>query len=319
MVCPALALALMTKTPNARQGFLPGWWLGEDDGRTHEPYVSPNRWDEELKGAGFSGADTIVYDEPAPFQTNAHIVARPVPKAIKAKRVTLLTDSKGDQYQPQIEALLGRGFGIDICGLHQTPPPHQDVISLLDIDSPFFDNLSEESLKAILAFMNKLDNSGVLWLTRAAQVGSKDPRYAQAIGMTRTIRNELAVDLATLEIDQLDSTAWDCIFAVFDKFARRAQGSEMNPEYEYALSNGNICTGRFHWFSITKELSVVPQGHNFKKLQIKKRGFLKTLHWAEHPLRELTGDDVQVDIRAVGMNFKVCWDNTFSDSRIITN
>ena len=86
----------MNGTPNKIKRLLPGWWLGENDGRPHEPYISPNRWDEELRGAWFCGADAIVYDEPAPFQTSAHIVARPTPKPIKNHGVTLLTDSNCD-------------------------------------------------------------------------------------------------------------------------------------------------------------------------------------------------------------------------------
>ena len=296
----------MNATPNKIQGLLPGWWLGEDDGRPHEPYISPNRWDEELRGAGFCGADAIVYDEPAPFQTNAHIVARPTPKLITSHRVTLLTDSNWDSLKSQAESLFAKkGFEIDYCSLDQTPPPNQDVISLLDLHDPFFNNLSKDNFSSILAFMNRLENSGILWLTKSAQINSRDPRYAQTIGMTRTIRNELAIDLATLEIDCLNDLAWERVFAVFSKFAQRTQDAEMNPEYEYSISNGSICVGRFHWFSVAKELSVLPQGNTYRKLRIGKRGFLKTLAWAERHLQPVKGDEVQVNIRAVGMNFKV--------------
>ena len=287
------------------QGVLPGWWLGEDDDRSQEPYISPSRWDEELRNAGFSGADTIL-DQEAPFQTTAGIVARPLRKPIASNRVTLLIDKGLNSHRFQAEAVLGKSYDIDVCSLDQTPPPNQDVISLLDLNNPFFDSLSAERLEAIVAIMKKLDHSGLLWLTKAAQVNSTDPRYAQTLGVIRTMRSELAIDLATLEIDHLANANWNCVGAVFDKFARRTQGGEMNPEYEYALSDGNILISRFHWFSVTKELSVVPQGHKYKKLQIRKRGFLKTLYWAERPLPNLTGDQVQVKVRAAGMNFKVC-------------
>ena len=204
----------MNGTSNKIQGLLPGWWLGENDGRPHEPYVSPSRWDEELRGAGFCGADAIVYDEPAPFQTNAHIVARPTPKPIKSHRVTLLTDSNWDSLKSEVETLFAKkGFEIDHCSLAQTPPPNQDVISLLELHDPYFDNLSKDNFGSILAFINRLENSGVLWLTKSAQINSRDPRYAQTIGMTRTIRNELAIDLATLEIDCLNDLAWESEFA----------------------------------------------------------------------------------------------------------
>ena len=128
--------------------------------------------------AKFCGADAIVYDEPAPFQTNAHIVARPTPKPIISHRVTLLTDSNWDSLKSQAESLCAKkSFETDYCSLDQTPPPNQDVISLLDLHDPFFNNLSKDNFSSILAFMNRLEISGILWLTKSAQINSRDPRY----------------------------------------------------------------------------------------------------------------------------------------------
>ncbi|EMR63063.1 putative polyketide synthase protein [Eutypa lata UCREL1] len=43
----------------------------------------------------------------------------------------------------------------------------------------------------------------------------------------------------------------------------------------------------------------------YKRLEIGKRGSLKSLQWIERPLLDdLTGEEVYIDIRAVGMNFK---------------
>ena len=76
-----------------------------------------------------------------------------------------------------MEALFAKkDFEIDYCNLAQTPPPHQDVINLLDLNDSVFDNRSKDNIVAILAFMNRLEKSGVLWLIKAAQIDSKDPR-----------------------------------------------------------------------------------------------------------------------------------------------
>ncbi|RYP47174.1 hypothetical protein DL768_006724 [Monosporascus sp. mg162] len=40
-------------------GTLPGWWLGVDEGRTLSPLVNASEWEVILKGAGFSGIDTM--------------------------------------------------------------------------------------------------------------------------------------------------------------------------------------------------------------------------------------------------------------------
>ncbi|KAI6350418.1 protein transport protein bet1 [Pyricularia grisea] len=40
-------------------GTLPGWWRGVDEGRTLSPLVSADEWHTILRGAGFSGIDTM--------------------------------------------------------------------------------------------------------------------------------------------------------------------------------------------------------------------------------------------------------------------
>ncbi|KAF5011030.1 hypothetical protein FDECE_2837 [Fusarium decemcellulare] len=59
-------------------GIFEGWWLGEADGRTDGPCVSPERWDKELRAAGFSGVDQCVMDADAPFNFCALMVSRAV-------------------------------------------------------------------------------------------------------------------------------------------------------------------------------------------------------------------------------------------------
>jgi len=287
------------------QGILPGWWLGEADGRPDQPYVSQERWNKELWAAGFSGTEAVIYDDEQPYQTNASIIARPVKIANIPKRITIL-------YQPgdiasQVEAqFTNQGYGVDFCTLEQKPTANQDVISLLDLESPFFHDISAERFEAFKLFTVSLESSGILWLTRSVQVASEDPRYAMAIGMARTIRSELSLDFATLEVDNIGSQTWQALFQVFEKFQLRSRDSILNPDFEYALSDGVIRVSRFHWTSVTRELSQPVIERAVKKLEIGNHGQLKTLRWTEEEAACLARDQVEIDIRAVGMNFKVC-------------
>lgn len=43
-------------------GSLPGWWLGEADGREWAPTISFEEWDERLRNAGFTGVDVSMAD-----------------------------------------------------------------------------------------------------------------------------------------------------------------------------------------------------------------------------------------------------------------
>ncbi|KKY15008.1 putative polyketide synthase [Diplodia seriata] len=55
-----LVLAELTDNPvfmGLMMGPLPGWWLGEDDGRHGGPIITAKEWDAALKDAGFTGVD----------------------------------------------------------------------------------------------------------------------------------------------------------------------------------------------------------------------------------------------------------------------
>lgn len=56
-------------------GVFEGWWLGDADGRSDGPCVSPDRWDCELRASGFSGLDHCVLDAEAPYGFCALMVA----------------------------------------------------------------------------------------------------------------------------------------------------------------------------------------------------------------------------------------------------
>jgi hypothetical protein len=57
-------------------GALPGYWLGADDGRPDSPFLSKDRWNEALQGAGFNGADIVLDDYSEPASCTTLIVAR---------------------------------------------------------------------------------------------------------------------------------------------------------------------------------------------------------------------------------------------------
>ncbi|KIM98726.1 hypothetical protein OIDMADRAFT_127997, partial [Oidiodendron maius Zn] len=45
-------LNLVIQMCNFIMGILPGWWLGESNGRILQPYISPERWEQEFRNAG---------------------------------------------------------------------------------------------------------------------------------------------------------------------------------------------------------------------------------------------------------------------------
>lgn len=107
-------------------GVLPGWWLGEADGRPNEPIVSIPRWNAELQAAGFAEIEAVVYDDERDgFHICANIIARPAKMQSQLyKAVTLLFQKEykdSDVTNGIRDALTHQGFEVDDCVLGHTP------------------------------------------------------------------------------------------------------------------------------------------------------------------------------------------------------
>lgn len=305
-------LCAEAKWINYIMGTLSGWWLGEADNRPWEPYVSPERWSLEFGNVGF-GKPTVVYDDEIPYQANALIVTSPVPVKqdnSEEKKITILTESNDSGLvQAVVSHFKQAGFVCETSPLQSQATKGQDVIALLDMESAFLEDISEERYNLFLSFVQSLQFSSMLWVMPASQVNCDNPRYAQSLGLLRVIRNELAIDVATLELDEVNATSAGIIYDVYGKFERRDKGGDFDPDFEFALSKGTINIPRFHWFSVNDEINtstVTACEESPKRLEIGKRGFLNTLGWVQRPVVDLVGDQVEVEVRSVGMNFKAC-------------
>ncbi|KAL5050179.1 hypothetical protein BDW71DRAFT_195088 [Aspergillus fruticulosus] len=261
-------LAPITKWINYIMCTLPGWWLGEPDGRPWEPYISPARWDAELRQAGLSGSDACIHDN----HINMHIISSAMAESSQAAEafVTLLN---------------ARGIAVDIRRLGQERPTEQMVISLLELDKPLVHSLGAEEFLNLRDLINSLGTTPLLWLTRPSQVACSDPRYAPILGLLRTARTELLVTAATLELDSLNERALGTAVTVAERLMKGTSlDPSLDPVLEYAYSRGQLMV----------------------TLQIGKRGLLQTLSWKPKPASTASPPDdwVEVQTRAVGLNFK---------------
>jgi hypothetical protein len=122
-------------------GILLGWYIGVQDGRHDEPYVSPKQWKEELDAAGFQLDETAVLDSLETFYTNAIIVAKPRREKARYKRICLLDNSSSTDPGPLLWQLELLGFEVSRCTIHDGPLRGQDVIELLDEEKPVFEDM----------------------------------------------------------------------------------------------------------------------------------------------------------------------------------
>ncbi|KAH6689849.1 KR domain-containing protein [Plectosphaerella plurivora] len=285
-------------------GNLSGWWLGEGDGRPWEPYISVERWDEELRGAGFAGVDSFRYDRAYPFQASADIIAKPaghgvICPSLRKSSIGLLCESDQDNTAAAgIKAdLEASGWDVTTFRLGDDLPEDQPVISCLDVDMSFFENITQHTFAQFQAFLRALTSkTKVLWLTRPTQLRCRDPRWAPAIGAIRTIRSELAVPFHTLEIEPDEPEYGALVQKVLVKVLSQEDTDTLASDKEFAVDGGIVYLPRCHPISLGGELRTVQAG---------KPGFLETLGWREEFRASSVGDgQVEIEARAVGLNFR---------------
>ena len=309
---PGGRLVLQELSPTMRcinyiMGVLPGWWLGEEDGRHLEPYLPLERWDTELRHAGFQGVDAGIYDDEMPYQINMSIVSTIPPKIKPVRKVALLCE----EYTPALNHIyayfLGNGYAVDWSYLYQEPPSDRDVISLLDFSKPFFSEISAGKWQSFKQYVGNLRH-GLLWITHPVHINCKDPAYGMVFGVARTMRSELSIEIATVETDSLGAAAWTNLLRVFDHFQRRDKESETDPDYEFAVSEGTVYVGRYNWLSVNQELSSSTplQKSKFRSLEVGTYGLLQTLRWEQASSNDLhlADDEVLVEISSIGLNFR---------------
>ncbi|KAK5991578.1 Highly reducing polyketide synthase gloL [Cladobotryum mycophilum] len=292
-----LVLPICWRTINLNFGLLPGWWVGENDGRVDAPFVTVERWRKELLDAGFSGCDALLVDSDAPYHACANIISTAVAPAVEAKPISFLYKSERHEFALKLADALEQD-GIEVqwskIGEKELQVKGQDVISTIELEDSYFSNISEEDYKTFMDYLSTFE-AGMLWLTRTAQVGCTDPRYSLVVGLARTIRAELSVEFWTAELETLDDVDVTAMVGIARKFRSR-EPMERILDAEYSVNNGNVNVGRYDWFALERELQSDLEDDAPKQLLIGQKGLLDSLHWVQQEAVEPKDDEVEVAI-----------------------
>ncbi|KAJ5371780.1 Acyl transferase/acyl hydrolase/lysophospholipase [Penicillium concentricum] len=292
---------------NFTMGVFPGWWLGEDDGRAEQPYISPGRWDRELRAAGFTGADVTAYDQKPPYHISASIITRPEDHIFIPTDIWLLTKKSTQcQWASDVESLFrNEGYITNWTTLHQAPPKCKFIVSLLDLEGSAIGSLPKNDYEVFQRYIEQAQDCQILWVTQSTSHTCLDPIFGFVHGLARTLRAELLLDFSILEVPTWDAAGARAVIQVCEKIQKSRARSLPDPEYEFALHEGEIKVGRYHWTPLVEQLSSPPRSDASRKLTLTAYGLLDTLHWAEKEASyELKEGQVEVEMDYVGLNFK---------------
>ena len=197
---------------NFIMGGLPGWWLGESDGRKWHPGLTPTNWDGLLRETGFSGIENVFHDlADERKHCNSLIVSQATDETFMQLREPSLeyvddssTDSMliiGGSSLPvvkmirELQRLLGASFksstrileSIDKVDL-ATISPGVDVVCLQELDKPLFaESMTDERLSKVQGLL--MSANSFLWVTK--QCRAKEPLSNMFLGITRALFQEL--------------------------------------------------------------------------------------------------------------------------------
>ncbi|XHG07169.1 hypothetical protein AWENTII_010330 [Aspergillus wentii] len=289
-------------------GSLSGWWVGENDKRIDSPCVSPDRWDQELRAVGFTEIETMESERERKLAESFSLVCRPSPPPTIRKEVTLLTRKLGeDGWISEVEeSFRQKGYTINYTTLDDSPPCGQIVVSLLDFESPYLRDLSGESFTALQQFLLQSSDCRFLWVTHSVTLSSADPLFGIVYGFSRSLRWEASMDISVLEMDGFDTITANTLVTVHERIQQARELANPRQEYEFALDKGVIYTSRTIPTSLTKQLTYTPPVQLPRRLAMERIGHLETFHWSPVPQEsELNPGEVEVDVRFVGLNFKV--------------
>ncbi|KAL4910013.1 hypothetical protein BDW74DRAFT_186292 [Aspergillus multicolor] len=197
-------------------GCLPGWWVGENDGRPHHPLVTKERWGQLFGNTGFSGLDTATPDHGAfmaPFSVmltqavdrQMGLIRQPLQaqKQEEGHKTTITIDNllilggggyatydliEDIQRQLELNAEVKQVTVVETVEALEASHfhPRQMLLSLVELDRPVFSPFTPERFAGLQLLTEKCRN--VLWVVQGS---SGEQPYANMMnGVARCLVGE---------------------------------------------------------------------------------------------------------------------------------
>ncbi|KAF7554507.1 hypothetical protein G7Z17_g2865 [Cylindrodendrum hubeiense] len=305
-------------------GTLPGWWLSEEPYRKMSPNVSLDTWDRVLREEGFTGVDLKVGDYEEPEYQSLNIIVTTAksttsyPSLISIVYTTPLPQEWVDELKKAIHTLTG--IRPDMESLAEARVEDKLCIFTGEMSGPFVDTMDSVAFDQM---RNLLVNSrSVLWLSCSSIIDVKEPLFAQAQGLLRTLRKEDSTKRCVQLDFELDSKPWTT-----DKIRHIVRTVEENFDYsvdiaegewEYAVKDDMLHVSRIYPDKATDHAArkVVADPHAELQLfhqpgralvwEAGKSNLLSDLHFTDRPDIDeaVPSGVVEVEPKAFGLNFR---------------
>ncbi|KAL7947130.1 S-adenosyl-L-methionine-dependent methyltransferase [Trichoderma barbatum] len=188
-------------------GGLPGWWLGENDGRRLSPLITAIEWDRVLQDTGFSAVDddfqrlrsplSTAVDLPVPTEPIVVIGGKRLATSKIVRKIQKLLPKKWDH-----QMRIFKSFDeVDMAKI----TPGIDVLCLQDVDEPPFANTITAQRMAIIQTL-LMNAKNLLWVTGTGD--SHTPRANLIHGIMRMAPSELPQpNVQVLRLETRDNPA----------------------------------------------------------------------------------------------------------------
>lgn len=283
------------------------WWCGVNDGRLNEPLLSEERWASLLTTAGFQNPPALISDSYGHPSFGSVIIARPQQSSATKTQVTLICNDDLNTESHFASLLEASGFEVSCRSVMELSLEGRGDVVFLEQGAPFFNRMDACQFEWVKALAEEASRTGVglFWVTKESSVCCAQPEYGSVLGLARALRQEMSVDFAVCEVDDMEQSA-GLVLQAFTKFhdRQREADTEMGPDFEYSIHDRITRVHRIFPFQMDSDVTRTDQTEE-AVLRIGRAGRMETLYWSAMLAPSLQADEVEVEVHATGLNFRV--------------
>ena len=299
-------------------GTLPGWSIEQ------APTMSEQEWHSALLQSSFSGLEAAVWDSPDELDHQSSMMVSMVPQKTSVRQPDVLIVAEERDCGLSLVRLLGllsdMKVSVEVSTLANAKPKGKVCIVLSELCGSYLYDPTPQQFETIKDILNR--SEGVLWVIRGGACSPEDPNGSLVLGLARTARSENdGTTIVTLDLNKgsplADNAAADTILSLFKSHFALARDGNRTLDVEFAEKNGVLMIPRIVENNAMNQtlkafMSMpVPEDQRFHQLGRPLRlevtpGFLDSIRFIddERFVQELSDDDVEIEVKAVGLNFK---------------